>query len=473
MTSTNHDSALVSVIIPSYNRAKILPPTLESVLAQTYPHLEVIVIDDGSTDETAAVVAGYGERVRYIRQENQGVEMARNRGILESRGAYLNFLDDDDLMAPDKIERQVKVLQSRSDVGVVHCGYTYIDKEGHKMEVTGRMPEGDVLQPLVWGCFPWSGGPLLRRRCLELIASDEHRDWFGDWGMWLRTALGGYSWACIQEPLGQYRIIPGSMTDDKVANAERLVFHILDAVFTHWDVSSEITKEKNQIYAGWHFWISCRYYLGGFWEDGQRSLRAVIRLHPELINNPNELVKRFYWDATSPRVRVQDPIRFIENVFDHLPAEAAPLRAHRDRLLGQLALTLALFDCGAGRLEQARERFGMAIAMRPDLVQQSQLFMDAVYECAQKMDIDAPLDYLDTVFQSLPADAAGLVRLRSSLLGEMTAAKAFRAFQTGHRADVPPQVLRALWLRPSLLRNKGVLSIFMKSLPSLMLARSD
>src|ERR1051325_7839947 len=109
MSNQNHP--LVSVIVPTYNRANLLRETIESVLAQTYPNIELIVVDDGSTDETPELLKQYDDRLAYIRKQNAGGTAARNTGILAAHGEYLNFLDHDDLFLPTKIERQVKILQ--------------------------------------------------------------------------------------------------------------------------------------------------------------------------------------------------------------------------------------------------------------------------------------------------------------------------------------------------------------------------
>jgi glycosyltransferase involved in cell wall biosynthesis len=106
---------LVSVVIPTYNRGYVIGEALESVMAQTYPRLEVIVVDDGSTDDTAEVVARFGERVRYVRQDNQGLAGARNTGLAHSSGEYVAWFDSDDLCAPGKLALQVAYLQRRPD----------------------------------------------------------------------------------------------------------------------------------------------------------------------------------------------------------------------------------------------------------------------------------------------------------------------------------------------------------------------
>src|SRR3990170_2838516 len=113
----------VSVIIPTYNREKYIVETLQSVFAQTFTDYEVIVIDDGSTDNTADVLRPYLDRIVYIRKPNGGQGSARNVGIKVAKGEYIAFLDSDDLWMPEKLELQVKYLDNNKDAGLVFTDY--------------------------------------------------------------------------------------------------------------------------------------------------------------------------------------------------------------------------------------------------------------------------------------------------------------------------------------------------------------
>lgn len=462
-------SQIVSIIIPTYNRAQIVPDAITSVLAQTYPAIEVVVVDDGSTDETAAAVARFGERVRYVRQENQGVERARSCGIRASRGAYLSFLDDDDLLLPEKIARQVAVLEARPEVDLVHCGFHSIDRDGRLLETTGRLPEGDVRHQLAWGCFPWSGGPLVRRAAIERIRPDEHRDWFGDWGMWLRVALAGSPFACVQEPLGCYRIVPGSMTDDKVANCERLVFNILDTIYAGYELPAQSWAEREQIYASWHVWLAWRYYSGRHWADGQRCLSTAAARWPALLSRPEELLQRLRWDALSARGRVNDPLRFVETVFAQLPEALTPtLAPYRSQLLARVHAGLAMHAFRADQLTEARHHVGEAITIDPGLRAEPGRFADTVRDFALQLPEDEAGVYLEIVFRNLPPEAAVLRRAQGRVLGELHATRAFAAYADGRRRDVPARVITAARYYPTVLKNRGVRSIFARSLPALL-----
>jgi glycosyltransferase involved in cell wall biosynthesis len=126
---------LVSVIIPTYNRAALLTEAVNSVLLQTYQNVEIIVIDDGSTDNTTEVMAQYGDRVRYTRRPNAGVNVARNLGLKQARGEFVALLDSDDLWAPYKLELQVRLLRHFTDAGFLFSNFQIF---------RGRSPETDL-----------------------------------------------------------------------------------------------------------------------------------------------------------------------------------------------------------------------------------------------------------------------------------------------------------------------------------------
>src|SRR5258706_11646315 len=124
----------VSVIIPNYNYAHYLTQSLDSVLAQTYPEVEIIVVDDGSTDDSETILRSYGDRIRWIKQKNQGVSAARNLGVHETQGELVAFLDPDDLWLPAKLEWQVRRFLDDAELALVHCGVEVIDATGTHLE---------------------------------------------------------------------------------------------------------------------------------------------------------------------------------------------------------------------------------------------------------------------------------------------------------------------------------------------------
>lgn len=144
---------LVSVIMPSYNTARFIGEAIDSVLEQDYPHKELIVIDDGSTDGTVDVVRGYGERVRLITQHNQGAAVARNAGLAAARGELIAFQDSDDLWLPGKLRAQVGHLQRHPEVGLVYGRWAVWKPDADGRFAPARAipppPEPDAAPPAV------------------------------------------------------------------------------------------------------------------------------------------------------------------------------------------------------------------------------------------------------------------------------------------------------------------------------------
>ena len=185
---------LVSVIVPNYNYGRYLRQAIESVLAQSYQRIEVLVVDDGSTDESEAAVHGYSNHVRWVRQHHEGVSAARNRGVRESRGELIAFLDADDFWAPAKLERQVARWISEPAVGLVHCGARILNDAGETPEVQLGGLEGwvaeDMLlfQRLAIVCA--GSGALVPRAVFDSVGGfDPHLSTSADWDLCYRIAV--------------------------------------------------------------------------------------------------------------------------------------------------------------------------------------------------------------------------------------------------------------------------------------------
>lgn len=438
--------------------------SIESALAQTHPNVEIIVVDDGSTDGTAAAMAQYAGRVTYIQQANQGVAAARNTGFRASAGEYVTFLDDDDLALPDKIARQVQALGSHPRAGLVHCGYYFADQDGNYLSKVELLPEGDVLRELVCSNFVWVGAPLIRRRCLEQVGLFDQTipGITADWEMWLRVALAGYPFACVQETLGVYRIQPDSMMAD-VSKLERGMFAVLDRVFSRPVLPAGVAALKAQAYGEIHFWVSCRYYAAGRWDDARRNLAKALAECPQLSEG---LAQRFCDDALSPRV--SDPLQFITGVLDHLPAVAQDLGRCRLQLLARVHTGLALRSYGMGDVAGGRRQFAQALALDPARAQSTQDFARSLSRYAMHLPVGSPLQYVDTVLGNLPDQAQPLARVRPQVVSEVNIGCAFQDFAAGRRSLTVRRVLTALRHRPAWLKNRGVVSIFFKSLLGLM-----
>jgi glycosyltransferase involved in cell wall biosynthesis len=208
----------VSVVVPTHNRRGLLGLTLRSILWQRGVDLEVLVVDDGSSDGTAELVAGLGDaRIRLLRHDTpQGVAAARNRGIEAAAGGWLGFCDDDDLWAPDKLARQ---LQAAHQTGRnwVYTGEVHVDADGWVVGGSPPMPPERLVERLAQANVVPGGcsGVLVRRDALageELFDGRRYRH-FADWDLWIRLAGRGLP-AWVPSPLVGYRIHPGNASHD-------------------------------------------------------------------------------------------------------------------------------------------------------------------------------------------------------------------------------------------------------------------
>jgi glycosyltransferase involved in cell wall biosynthesis len=217
----------VSVVIPAYNAMTYLPKTLDSVLQQTFTDFELLIVNDGSTDEIASwFTTVKDDRVRLISQANQGLPGARNTGIKEAQGEYIAFLDADDLWAPTKLEQQVQCLDAKPEVGLVYAWTLLIDRHGNSTgTVTAAQAEGNVWEKLLLGDVVGSGSAaMVRRSCFDRVGLfDRELTSIEDCDMWVRIAAD-YPFAVIKEVLVYYRQHSASMSRDydKMAQNSRL-----------------------------------------------------------------------------------------------------------------------------------------------------------------------------------------------------------------------------------------------------------
>jgi glycosyltransferase involved in cell wall biosynthesis len=185
-------SPLVSAVITTYNYARFLPGAIEGVLAQTYPNIEVVVVDDGSTDDTREVVGRYASRgVRYVYQDNRGPGPARNRGLQATSGSIIAFCDADDVWLPDKIATQLAHLQRHPEIGLVTAHAYACDEALQPMSIVhaGRGDSEYVFEELLVRNIVLNPTCVLARRsAIESVGGFSDVPRWEDWDTWLRVA---------------------------------------------------------------------------------------------------------------------------------------------------------------------------------------------------------------------------------------------------------------------------------------------
>lgn len=218
---TEQEIGLISVVMAAYNAEKTLEEAVRSVLAQTYPHWELLIVEDGSTDGTlqlAERLAGEDDRIRLLPNgENRGTSLTRHRGFQEARGEWIAILDSDDRWAPDKLEKQT-ARQRETGGELLFTGSAFLNEEGALMDWRLRVPQTIGYRQLLKQNLISNSSVLVRRELLlrhEAMGDGMHED-FADW---LGILKDGYTAYGVDEPLLLYRLSSGSKSGNKLKAA--------------------------------------------------------------------------------------------------------------------------------------------------------------------------------------------------------------------------------------------------------------
>jgi glycosyltransferase involved in cell wall biosynthesis len=251
----------VSVVIPTYNRADVVADAINSVLGQSHANVEVVVVDDGSCDDTEKVVRAFGDRVTYFYQRNEGVSAARNLGALCSSGEYLMFLDSDDVILPGAIDKLSAALDANPDSGVAYCGWQVTDGPG-SVTHTSRLdrPSGSIFYDVATDYLTIVHCGMVRRKCIaKARLFDTALDHYEDIDFWMRMAAN-WPFVFVPETLVEYRQWrPGASRD--VEGAAR---------------AKSIMMEKLKLYQGFG------------WIDETWMLKVRARVFSEDLRTPAE-----------------------------------------------------------------------------------------------------------------------------------------------------------------------------------------
>lgn len=325
----------VSIIIPTYNSAQFLPATLESVFQQTFQDYEVLVIDDGSTDNTKDVLTPYQSKIRYLYQENQERSAARNYGLSLAQGDLIAFLDSDDLWLPHKLERQVKVMDDHPEVILVFSQAQYIDAQGNFTAFCGEWLDGKPAEGLeirsffedfAQGNVIFGGGStaLVRRDAIDKAGNFDPSITHGeDWDLWWRLSIQGL-FAYIPEPLAYYRVFGWKKLLQRQSTERALQEHLYVIEKNLGNLPPE-SKQRLYPLAQYHMTVLAAlgsYQLGEF-ERAKKFLSKAGTIDTSLVSP-----ERILWLAVD-RAKIierdtglyEDAIEFIRNMFQNLPAE--------------------------------------------------------------------------------------------------------------------------------------------------------
>jgi glycosyltransferase involved in cell wall biosynthesis len=269
----------VSVIIPTYNRAWIIKEAVDSVLAQDYKNFELIVVDDGSTDNTSDVLAGYGEYVRVLFQENKGVSAARNRGVAEASGQFVAFLDSDDLWLPKKLSVQVEFFNQTPDALICQTEEVWM-RNGIRVNPKKRhnKPSGMIFEPSLELCLVSPSAVMIRREVLYSAGGfDETLPACEDYDLWLRLSCQ-FPVYLIEVPL----IIKRGGHDDQLSKGTALDKFRIKAIENI--IKTGILSDDQHRAALKMLTTKCGIYAAGCRKRGRKKEARYYESLPEKFN---------------------------------------------------------------------------------------------------------------------------------------------------------------------------------------------
>lgn len=268
----------VSVVIPAYNYARFLGEAIESALKQTLPPLEVIVVDDGSTDNTAEVLARYGDRVRVLRQKNQGVSVAANHGAEMARGDLLAFLDADDIWLPRKLELQVQRFFANPDLGLVHCGVADINTDGKVLRQYLNGLEGWVATEMLLfrraTILGGGSGAVIQRSTFQAVGGfDPCISVSQDWDLHYRVARQQQV-GFVPEVLLHYRV-HGANRHRYVRKMEHDMLLAYEKAFH--EAGPELRRLRQRCYGNLHTVLAGSFLtVGDYWKIPSHAVKGLL-----------------------------------------------------------------------------------------------------------------------------------------------------------------------------------------------------
>ncbi|WP_445302232.1 glycosyltransferase [Microcoleus sp. F4-D5] len=256
----------VSVIIPAYNGDRYIAQAVESVLSQTYTNWEIIVVDDGSTDDTRQALQPYFDKIRYFYQENQGVAAARNRGIQESQSELIAFLDQDDFFLPDKLAAQVALFRSSNSLGIVNSGWRLVDEQGETIsdiKCWEYLPKLD-LEAWIVQMPVLPSAMMFSRKWLQIVGGfNSEFDSVDDADLLLRLALLGCEAAWLPQVTVCYRQHDKNVSIQKSLKQANLFIKLKQNLFNQPDLPQHIRELENPAFYEALTWMAWHLYYTG------------------------------------------------------------------------------------------------------------------------------------------------------------------------------------------------------------------
>ncbi len=366
----------VTVIIPSYNRAHYLPLAVGSILAQTHPVFEIIIVDDGSTDDTSEIIKLYGDKVRFYKQGHQGVSAARSYGLSLARGDVIAWLDADDEWEPEFLSAVVPLLEADSSLDGVYTGFVHIDEAGSRLPHIGlkTVPPTELYSALLENDFVLTPTLVVRSKCFEAVGGfDANFQICEDYDMWLRLAKQ-FSIAGLPRPLVRVRVHHGNTIGDVGA----LLHYRLLLVQKHFgppdDDPATWVEDKRRAYAYAYAYVSTVCFQSGDAERGWQFIEDASAIWPDILKRLDVFYELAVGDQPRGHRGQVDQIDLIENGdkminwLDDVFSRRSDLRPLKPIAYGNAYLALGMLCDQAHQWTNAQRYLGKAIRANPGLL---------------------------------------------------------------------------------------------------------
>ena len=364
-------------MIPAFNQARFLPAAIESAIAQTYRDREIIVVDDGSTDDTPDVARRYGDAVRYVRQANKGLAGARNTGIDLARGECVALLDSDDVWLPGFLEHMLGVADAQPQAAVYFSAWRYIDSAGNPLPEPPHahaVPHTKMYRALLRANFIVPSSVVMRRPAVVSAGLfDEEFRRLEDWELWIRLLRQGQTLAGSMACHLHYRLHGESLSADSAA-MEQAALALARKHFGEDDGQVEAwAPDKRWAYAGVYRYqaLLCARRRGD-WDRGGRFLRKAIACDPTLARDL-ALFDALAWGSLPAGYRrlsetadVDACARTVFGVVDAAVGGAG--EAVRRRCRGYAHFAVASIAYGCGQMARARHHLANGARHWPPLL---------------------------------------------------------------------------------------------------------
>lgn len=368
--------AIVSIIVPTHNRAKFLKLAVESVLAQTFSDWELIVVDDGSSDNTRQIVESVQDhRLRYLYQESSERSAARNFGVRIAQGKFLVFLDDDDLLRADMIQRALKEFEN-PEVAVVYSALKLIDEQGQEFPQVPicNKAEGNVFRQLLVESF-MVHAPLASRECVVDAGSfDEKLTACEDWDLWIRVAAEKREFKVIGEPLVSYRLHDSNTILD-LDRMEASATFVLQRALQKW--STETFEFREEALGRLYLRHSIKRAGAGQIERAARFFASGIHIYPSLLEDTNTYYQVLCasqpdgYKGTSEHLDLEYGERFAGASLDETFASPdLDLGMNKSQAWSKTYETLGKLYYSAGRMRTSRRFMLKAIRTNQALIKE-------------------------------------------------------------------------------------------------------